>query len=397
LENIKSTKKILFVIDRLESGGAEKQMIKLAELCSSDHDVYITSLYPPQSSAYELIESSKLKYVSLSISDSSFIGRVFNIAARYFALKKLILTLKPECCVSFLEWSNIYSVLCSKESGIKTYCNVRNYLSIQYGSRSKYILKIAQAIIARVYPKATKILCNSYAIKDDLVNNFNIAAEQVDVVFNSYDIEFITQQGKMPVDFSLPLVECQYKSFLSIGRLSDQKRFYSLIQNFVLFQQKTGRRDHLLIVGEGPLEGELKQLSVGHNISIIDYQVNPYSVMAKCDCFILHSEFEGFPNVLAEACILNMDILSVDCLSGPREILSGGKVRDYGLIIDSVSPMDNGILYPRSLCPADEDMGLVGALAFYVSGGYIRREKVVAFLSKEVGDARWLELLSIQH
>jgi len=396
LKDIENTKKILFVIDRIESGGAEKQMIKLAQLCARKHDVYITSLYPPKGQANELIEKSQLKYVSLSISDSSIIGRVFNITARYFALKKLMISLKPECCVSFLEWSNVYSVLCSKGLGIKTYCNVRNYLSIQYGSRSKYVLKIAQAIIARVYPNAAKILCNSYAIKDDLVNNFSIDADQVDVVFNSYDIEFITQQGKLSVDFPLSFAKCQYQNFISIGRLSDQKRFHSLIQSFVFFQQKTGRGDHLLIVGEGPLEEELKQLSLGHNISIIDYQSNPYAIMSQCDCFILHSEFEGFPNVLAEACILDMDILSVDCFSGPREILSGGNVRDYGLIIDSVSSMDNGIIYP-SLSSTGVDRGLVMALEFYVSGDYVRKEKSIDFLSKEVGDARWLELLSIQH
>ena len=43
------------------------------------------------------------------------------------------------------------------------------------------------------------------------------------------------------------------------------------------------------------------------------------------DVFILSSKYEGSPNVLIEAQILNKHIFSTDCPTGPKEILKNYK------------------------------------------------------------------------
>jgi glycosyltransferase involved in cell wall biosynthesis len=84
-----------------------------------------------------------------------------------------------------------------------------------------------------------------------------------------------------------------------------------------------------MLVGNGPLEDELKALS--HELNLSDrvifagFAADPWPYYASADLFILSSDREGYPNVLVEAMLSGTTVVSTDCGSGPRQIIDDGR------------------------------------------------------------------------
>lgn len=126
--------------------------------------------------------------------------------------------------------------------------------------------------------------------------------------------------------FSHPFFEANANLFLSVGRISKEKDFPTLIAAFAeTLQVKPSR---LIIAGDGPemrmLEKLVKDLNLSDQIALLGHVNNPYPLYKYADVFVLSSLREGLPTVLIEALALGCNVVSTDVRSGPREILRGG-------------------------------------------------------------------------
>jgi N-acetylgalactosamine-N,N'-diacetylbacillosaminyl-diphospho-undecaprenol 4-alpha-N-acetylgalactosaminyltransferase len=82
----------------------------------------------------------------------------------------------------------------------------------------------------------------------------------------------------------------------------------------------------LLLIGYGDNLSAIKKqiaiLNINEQVTIVENITNPYPYLISASAFVLSSNFEGFPNVILEALQARLPIISTDCKSGPREILS---------------------------------------------------------------------------
>ena len=115
---------------------------------------------------------------------------------------------------------------------------------------------------------------------------------------------------------------------LCIGRLTKQKNFSFVINNFKKIQRKY-KDIELLIVGEGELRKKLEKqiinLDLQKKVRLEGFQSNIYNYMKNSKLFILSSLWEEIGFVIVEAASCNVNILSSNCKNGPKEFLLNGK------------------------------------------------------------------------
>ena len=124
------------------------------------------------------------------------------------------------------------------------------------------------------------------------------------------------------------LIEKDVPVVIAAGNLAPWKGFADLIEAIGKLERK-GRKLRLIILGDGPLRGELEaqvvRLGLGHAIKLPGFVDNPLRYFARADVFVLSSYVEGLPNVLVEAMMCGCTPVSTDCPTGPREVLNDGQ------------------------------------------------------------------------
>ena len=122
----------------------------------------------------------------------------------------------------------------------------------------------------------------------------------------------------------------QNEFYLAIGRFTRQKNFFFLIKCFEQICKKN-QNIKLIILGDGEkrknFQKYLEKNKLEKNIFLPGYENNVHKYLSNCKLFILSSLWEDPGFVLVEAMFSEALVLSSDCPSGPKEILSINKKR----------------------------------------------------------------------
>lgn len=121
--------------------------------------------------------------------------------------------------------------------------------------------------------------------------------------------------------------------FVTAGRLTHEKNQARLIRAAAA-TRAAGHDVTVVIMGSGPLEGELRaltvELGVERSVFLTGQVANPFPVVAAADYFALTSEHEGLPMVILEALALETPVLTTAFSS-----------------VDGVLPEGCGLVVPR--------------------------------------------------
>lgn len=259
------------------------------------------------------------------------------------SLPKLISYLrrtKPKVLISAQAHANIIAVLAAKISRSKTKIVLTERLALKstWELTGRFRDRVLPFLMRRFYRRADLLVANSIGTARQLSSVCGVPVDEINVVPNPAVPPEIFSRGTETVDHPW-FAEPDKPIVLSVGRLTVQKDFPTLLNAFKLVRQKMSAR--LVVVGSGPLESDLKALSeelgVAEDVWMVGFDSNPYRYMTKSSVFVLTSRYEGLGNVLVEALALQLPVVASNCPEGPAEVLLNGEA---GILTPMQSPED---------------------------------------------------------
>ena len=308
---------VAIFIPSLRGGGAERVMVMLAnEFASRGYEVDL--VLARAEGPYLSNVAENIRVVDLGAS------RVLT------SLPRLVLYLRrerPYAMLSALNHANVTAILAKWIARVSTRIVVseRNNVSLSTQSAQGMMPRIVFRLMGWAYPYADGIIAISSGVADDLAQAVGIARERITVIYNPV---MPVCEDHTETSYAHPwFAPGSPPVILGVGRLTEQKDFFSLIRAFAKVRIQYNCR--LMILGEGELREELedlvKSLGLDSDVALPGFVENPYFYMSRAAVFVLSSQWEGLANVLIEALACGCPVVSTDCPSGPSEVLENGK------------------------------------------------------------------------
>lgn len=338
-----SKKRILFVIDSLTVGGAEKSLVTLLNLLdysryevdlqlfsyggtfeqflpqevrvlpAFDYDNYLKEpflrqLLRPKMLGTRLLYSFLIRISGSTNSDRArlyweTIGKRFSMYERRY-----------DVAIGYGQNLPTFFVI-DKINAEKKYVWVNCIFHIEGLNRryQKRFYKTADGIAI-----VSKEAFNHFAgIYPEFVN-------KMFVIMDLYDAAMINRMSELPSDRSIvkdvPII-------MTAGRLNKPQKGYDLALEAAKILSDRGVRFRWYAIGDGPYRGEMERFIVENQLQdhfiLLGFTANPYSYMCQCDIYVQTSRYEGFGLTIAEARILNRPVVCTNFEACTMQMIDG--------------------------------------------------------------------------
>lgn len=308
--DMKNTKKIMFHLNSMGKGGAERVVSILSKCFLNDgYEVIVVTLWRAEEE-YEI--AAGIKRINLGDRKNlEHLGRILLAFRRMWDIRNLVKHEKPDIVISFCKKANFrcaYSMI-----GLKTplLVSVRNdpkvdYLPYRRGTQ-------------RMERKASGCV---FQTRDALLSFDKKFQKKSRIIWNPLDDKYL-----------LPDVEKVKKStyIVSVGRLSVQKNqilllkaFHSIMDEFPEYELRIYGEESNAGIKEKLLT-YIEQNNMQMRVKLMGQSSNLENEIRDASLFVLSSNYEGMPNALIEAMALGIPSISTDCpCGGPRELIEDG-------------------------------------------------------------------------
>lgn len=324
----KKQKKVLFLIDSLAEGGAEKVLVDLLNNINyKKYNVEVKTIYNEGSYIKQL--NKKVKYTYFIKNPNIWKKRIVNRIIKYVPQRitySLIVNENYDIEIAFLEFLST-KVMSGNISNSLKFAWVHTDIFEHKGSTSLFISK---RTLIKAYQVFDKVVCVSNTTKDKFCQETNLYQDTI-TIYNPIDKNNILKLSKEKCE-----IKKDKDKFLvvTIGRLNEQKGFLRLCEVINKLKNKYSNIE-LWIIGKGEqhdiLENYIIENELQDYIKLIGFQANPYKYLNQADLFVSSSYVEGYGLVIAEALVLGKPVLSTNT-AGAFDILDNG---NYGMIVDN--------------------------------------------------------------
>ncbi|SDH77916.1 glycosyltransferase [Winogradskyella thalassocola] len=297
-----NNKKICIVVSSLGKGGAERSSGLLSEmLFDVGYDVHVVSVLNDIEFPFK---GKLLNLGELKAKDDSALGRINRLRVLKAYLKKhnFDYVIDNRTRIGFLKEFIISKFIYSPKKTI--YC-IRSYKTANYINPNRFLGRL-------LYGNAYKIVGVSKAIAEKVKADYSF--NNVTSIYNPIALE--EHNSKL---------ETKDNYILFFGRLDDEVKNISLLLEAYAKSELPKHQVNLKILGEGKdletLKNQVEILNIASNVEFLPYNPYPSAIVKSALFTLLTSRYEGFPRSILESLALGTPVVSVDCKSGPNEII----------------------------------------------------------------------------
>ena len=334
-------KKVLFVIESLSGGGAEKVLtVLLKHIDKTRFDVTLCTVVE-----IGVYMDEVKKYVSCTSilgnpNRKTFLGKIwyrfkYQCVYNWLPLKwvyRLFIPQGNDVEVAFVEGFATKLMAASSNRQAKKLAWVHTDLINNHWIESIY-QNITEERLS--YQKYDQIIGVSKQVTNSVQKLYHL--KNVITCYNPIESDVILKWAGE--NLSLPSKKESLR-LVSVGRFVPQKAFDRLLR-VVNRLYKEGFSLELWLLGDGEQRPLLEQYIRDKNLEAIvtlwGFQTNPYPYLQHSDLFVCSSVSEGYSTAVTEALIIGLPVVTTAC-SGMDELLDNGT---YGTVTEN----DEGALY----------------------------------------------------
>ncbi len=297
-------KKILFCINALQGGGAERVVLTLArEMQKRGHYVHfiiLDDIIEHQLDFEFTIDilhyskwSNNVKKMKAMILEIENVHGSFDLILSSLPRTDKLLAKIQHPKLFFIIHTTFSKAYIEGKSLVKRYRRLWRY-------RSRY--------------KNKNIIAVSKGAEEDFIKNMGIKPKTIKTIYNPFNFEEIVRKSNEENYLS------NEKYIISVANFGRVKRHDILLKAY----REANLSEKLVLVGtnlQSNLSYLVEELELQDKVIFMGFIANPYPLIKGAKLLVLSSDFEGLPTVLIESLILGTEVISTNCKSGPREIL----------------------------------------------------------------------------
>ncbi|MFT5116320.1 MAG: glycosyltransferase involved in cell wall biosynthesis [Parasphingorhabdus sp.] len=320
-----NTIRVLYVIGSLNVGGAETQLLALAEgvlLRGLDCRLFAMDGSGPL--------REKFEKVGVTVIDGGHrASRPMLLIRCFFRLLYAIARYKPTVVHSVLPLSNLMAVVAATFCRVNARLTSRRSLGLYQDTNRlwRYIDRISNFLSHRV-------VANSNAVRDDVIERDSVSPHRLVTIYNGLkfddtDMQYISSsvlrsQSNIPKDYFL---------FINVANLFRYKGQDYLLKAFSQVAKSNSNCGLLFVGKDCGMGDELAKLAINLEVEdrvwFVGYQADSMSWIRAADAAVLSSLEEGFNNFLIESMFYGTPVIATRVGGNPEAIADG----EYGQLV----------------------------------------------------------------